>query len=73
VLTEAGRNLELATRMLQEYLAGSSKTEEAPAFVAHTRLARIDARLGDVAAAKRERAAALELAHDYRPAQELKF
>jgi tetratricopeptide (TPR) repeat protein len=73
VLTEAGRNLELATRMLQEYLAGSSKTEEAPAFVAHTRLARIAARLGDVAAAKRERAAALELAHDYRPAQELKF
>ncbi len=73
VLTEAGKNLELAARMLQEYLAGSSKTEEAPAFVAHTRLARLDARLGDIAAAKRERTAALELAHDYRPAQELKF
>ena len=43
VLSESGRNLELATRMLQEYLAGSSKTEEAPAFVAHTRLARLDA------------------------------
>jgi tetratricopeptide (TPR) repeat protein len=73
VLSEAGRNLELASRMLQEYLAGSSKSEEGPAFVAHTRLARIDARLGDVAAAKRERTTALELAREYRPAQELKF
>jgi tetratricopeptide (TPR) repeat protein len=73
VLTEAGRNLELASRMLQEYLAGSSKTEEGPAFVAHTRLARLDARLGDIAGARRERTTALELAREYRPAQELKF
>ncbi len=73
VLSKSGRNPELATRMLQEYLAGSSKTEEGPAFVAHTWLARLDAKLGDVAAARRERAAALELAHDYRPARELKF
>ncbi|MFZ0744334.1 MAG: hypothetical protein WAM85_08000 [Terracidiphilus sp.] len=72
VLSQAGRNLELAARMLEEYLAGPSKTEEAPAFVAHTRLARLDAQLGDIAGARRERAAALNLAHDYRPAQDLK-
>jgi hypothetical protein len=48
-------------------------TEEAPAFVAHTRLARLKAQLGDKAGASRERSAALALAHDYKPAQELKF
>ncbi len=73
VLSSSGKNLELATRMLEEYLAGSSKTEDGPAFVAYTRLARLDAKLGDVAAAKRERAAALGLAREYRPARELKF
>jgi hypothetical protein len=41
--------------------------------VAHTRLARLMAQQGDMAGARRERAAALELAHDYRPAQELKY
>jgi hypothetical protein len=55
--------------MLEDYLAGSQKTEEAPAFVAHNRLARLDDWLGDPTAANRERAAALALAHDYKPAQ----
>jgi tetratricopeptide (TPR) repeat protein len=73
VLSKANRDLPIAARMLEDYLAGSSKTEEAPAFVAHTRLAQIDAQLGDMTGAKRERAAALELAHDYKPAQDLKF
>jgi tetratricopeptide (TPR) repeat protein len=70
VLTRANREQALAAKMLEDYLAGSAKTEEAPAFVAHTRLARLNEQLGDAAAAKRERAAALALAHDYRPAQE---
>lgn len=73
LLISAKRNPELAAKLLQSYLADSLKSEEAPAFVAHTRLARLKAQLGDVAGAQHERAAALQLAHDYRPAQDLKF
>jgi tetratricopeptide (TPR) repeat protein len=62
-----------AAKMLEEYLAGTSKTETDPAFVAHTWLARLKAQLGDAAAANRERTAALALAHEYKPAQNLKF
>jgi len=72
ILIGANRDLALATKMIEDYLAGSSKTEEAPAFVAYTRLARLKAQLGDAAGAKREQAAALDLAHEYRPAQDLK-
>ena len=73
ILIQAGRDFDLAVKMLEEYLNSSAKTEEAPAFVAHVRLARLEAALGDKAAAMREKAAALELAREYRPAQELKF
>ncbi len=73
MLNRCNRNLELAARLFQEYLSGSPKTEEAPAFAAHARLARIDAQLGNIPAARRERTAALELAHDYQPALALKF
>ena len=52
--------------MLEDYLAGSSKTEEAPAFVAHIRLARLKDQLRDAAGASRERAAALALANNYK-------
>jgi predicted Zn-dependent protease len=71
VLARAHRDLELAATMLQDYLASPAKTEEAPAFAAHVRLARVKQQLGDHAAASRERAAALALAHDYKPALEL--
>jgi len=67
VLTSANRDPALAAKMLKDYLASPAKTEEAPAFVAHDRLARIEDQLGDAAAANRERAAALALAHDYKP------
>jgi len=70
LLTESNRDPVLAAKMLEDYLAGSTKTEEAPAFVAHIRLALLDDQLGDAAAANRERAAALALAHDYKPAQQ---
>jgi tetratricopeptide (TPR) repeat protein len=73
VLTKANRNLPLAAKMLGEYLSSESKTEEAPAFVAHVRLARVLAQLGDSAGAAQHRTAALALAHDYRPALELKL
>ena len=73
MLIAASRDLPLAAKMLEDYLASPAKTEEAPAFVAHTRLARLKERLGDQAAATREQAAALALAREYRPAQDLKL
>ena len=73
ILIRTNRDLALAAKMLESYLAGSFKTEEAPAFIAHTRLARVKLQLGDAAGAERERAAALALAHEYRPAQDLKL
>ena len=72
-LIRANRDLDLAARMLENYLAGTFMTEEAPAFVVHTRLAKVKAALGDKEGAARERAAALALAHDYRPALDLKL
>ena len=72
VLIQAGREPALAAKMLDLYLAGTAKSEEAPAFVAHLRLARLKEPLGDAEAAKRERAAAVALAHDYKPAQDSK-
>lgn len=72
LLTEAKRNPTLAATLLDDYLAAPSKTEDAPAFVAHLRLARLKAQLGDTAAAERERTAALALAHEYKPAQDFK-
>jgi hypothetical protein len=58
--------------MLEDYLGGSVKSEEAPAFVAHLWLAGLKEQLGDAAAASRERAAAMALAHEYKPARDLK-
>jgi len=72
LLIESNRNPSLAASLLEDYLASSSKTEEAPAFIAHIRLARLKTKLGDAAAADRERSAALALAHEYKPAQEFK-
>jgi tetratricopeptide (TPR) repeat protein len=73
VLTEANRDPDLAAKMLEAYLASNAMTEEGPAFEAHLRLAQLKIKLGDRAGAERERAAALALAHDYKPAQEAKF
>jgi tetratricopeptide (TPR) repeat protein len=72
VLAESNRDPALAAKMLEDYLASSAKTEEAPAFVAYIRLASLKEQLGDKDAARRERAAAVALAHDYRPGQEAK-
>jgi tetratricopeptide (TPR) repeat protein len=71
-LNRAGRDPALAAKMLEDYLASPGKTEEAPAFVAHTWLARLREQLGDPGAAARERSLALSLAHDYKPAQDQK-
>jgi tetratricopeptide (TPR) repeat protein len=66
-LVRANRELPLAGKLLEEYLASPNKTEDAPAFVAYGRLARVKEQLGDTAAADRDRAAALAMAHDYKP------
>jgi tetratricopeptide (TPR) repeat protein len=72
LLIRTSRDPVRAAKMLEEYLAGSVKSEDAPAFVAHVWLARLKQQLGDSAAAGRERAAALALAHEYKPALDLK-
>jgi tetratricopeptide (TPR) repeat protein len=69
VLVRANRETPLAVKMLEDYLAGANKTEEAPAFVADWRLARLHEQLGDAAAAQRDQQAALALAHDFKPTQ----
>lgn len=73
VLIKGKRNLALARKMLEEYLANYPRSEEGPAFEAYARLARVNAQLGDTNGAWQARAEALKLAHDYKPAQELRF
>lgn len=73
VLIRANRNADLAAKMLDAYLAGPLKTEEAPAFVAHLARAKAALQVGDKTTAKRERDAALALAGEYKPARDLKF
>jgi tetratricopeptide (TPR) repeat protein len=73
LLLRTKRDPELAVKMLDEYLAGGAKTEEAPAFVAYTWLVQLQTQLGERSAASRDRAAALALAREYKPAQDLKY
>ena len=70
VLMEAGRDPALAAKMLEDYLASSSKSEEAPAFIAHIRLARLKQKLGDPAGAKQEFAAAGAMAREFNPSMD---
>ena len=73
VLIDAKRDPGTAARLLEEYLASPNKTEEGPAFEAHVRLAKMQKQLGDTSRARQEIAAALALAHDYKPALEAKY
>jgi hypothetical protein len=70
LLIATNRNPALAAQMLENYLAGSAKSEEAPAFIAHIRLGRLKQQLGDAAGAQSEFAAASAMAHEYNPAQD---
>src|SRR5581483_10459380 len=63
VLIRGKRNLDLAKKMLEEYLADYQRTEEGPAFEAFTRLAKVKAQLGDKNGAWQARGEALKLAH----------
>ena len=73
VLMKGNRNPALAIKLLEEYLASPTATEEAPAFTARVWLARLKAQTGDTEGARRERAEALTLAQEYKPAQDLKL
>lgn len=73
VLIRGKRNLALARKMLEEYLSDYPRTEEGPAFEAYTRLAKVNAQLGDKNGAWQAKAEALKLAHDYKPALGLTF
>jgi hypothetical protein len=73
VLIKANRNSALAIKLLETYLSTPGATEEAPAFAAHVWLARLRSQAGDADGARRERAAALALAREYKPAQDLKL
>ncbi|MGB6691721.1 MAG: tetratricopeptide repeat protein [Terracidiphilus sp.] len=66
-LVRANRELPLAMDLLEEYVASPNKNEEAPAFVAWARLARLKDQLGDQDAATRDMAQATALAHEYKP------
>ena len=73
ILARANRQPQWAIELYRSYLASPDKTEEAPAFEALVRLARLLNQTGDQEGAQRERAAALALAHDYKPAQDSKL
>ena len=73
LLIKTNRDPAQAARMLAAYLGTPFKSESAPAFAAHTRLARLFDQAGDANGAHRELAAALAEAHAYRPALDLKL
>jgi tetratricopeptide (TPR) repeat protein len=70
VLIAASRNPTLAETMLEDYLAGSSISEEAPAFIAHIRLGRLKQELGDTAGAQSELVMAAAMAKEFNPSQD---
>jgi tetratricopeptide (TPR) repeat protein len=73
VLFKANRNPALAIKLLESYLASPAATEEGPKFTARVWMARLRAQTGDAEGARREQAAALALAREYKPAQDLKL
>jgi tetratricopeptide (TPR) repeat protein len=68
ILARANRQPQEAIKLYERYIDSPDKTEDAPAFDALARLARLRKQTGDQAGAERDRAAALALAHDYKPA-----
>ncbi len=69
LLVSNGRNLAGAIEILRSYLAGPTE-EQAPAFRAHFLIGRAYEKLGDKANAAKSYRAALDLASNYRRAQE---
>ncbi|CAN5413814.1 hypothetical protein BH10ACI4_BH10ACI4_39030 [soil metagenome] len=69
ILTQAHQSPELAERLLREYLASTSQTDESPVFKAHVQLGDLLKSRGDKAGARTEYEAALALATSYTPAR----
>jgi len=69
ILTDMHRQLDLAERLLRDYLASPAKSEDAPAFKVHEQLGDLLKMRGDSSAARREYVAAAALASNYGPAR----
>jgi tetratricopeptide (TPR) repeat protein len=65
VLIRANRDLPFARQLLEQYLASSNKSEDAPAFQSHVQLGKLLNGMGDAPGAQQQFAAAVELAKDY--------
>jgi tetratricopeptide (TPR) repeat protein len=65
VLIRAGRDLPFARQLLEQYLASSNKSEDAPAFQTHVQLGKLLNKSGDTQGAQQQFAAAQQLAKDY--------
>lgn len=70
ILIRAQRNLPEAVQLLRAYLDSSAKVEQAPAFKVHYLLGTADEKLGDRQGAAAEYRSALDLAHEFQPAQQ---
>jgi len=70
ILLRSQRNLPEAVQLLRAYLNSSAKVEQAPAFKVHYLLGTADEKLGDRQGAATEYRSALDLAHEFQPAQQ---
>ncbi|HEX3470783.1 MAG TPA: tetratricopeptide repeat protein [Silvibacterium sp.] len=64
-LAKAGREPQLAIEWMREYLASNALSQDAPAFVVHTRIGNLLKQHGDAHGAQAEYAAARAMAKDY--------
>jgi tetratricopeptide (TPR) repeat protein len=69
LLADIKQQLDLAERLLRDYLASSAKTDDAPAFKVHQKLGDLLKLRGDMAGARREYVAAIAMASNYSPAK----
>jgi len=69
ILTDLHQRPDLVEKALREYLASSTKTDEAPAFKVHLQLGDLLKKRGDTVGAQQEYAAALALASNFAPAR----
>jgi tetratricopeptide (TPR) repeat protein len=69
ILTDMRRQLDVAERLLRDYLASPAKSEDAPAFKVHQQLGDLLRLRGDSSGARREYVAAASLASNYGPAR----
>ena len=70
ILLHSQRNLPEAVQLLRAYLNSSAKVEQAPAFKVHYLLGTAVEKLGDRQGAATEYRSALDLAHEFQPAQQ---